>query len=65
MLDGLLGLVGLDEVEVRAAGVLHLGRGEDGHLALVDAVGVGDDRALRGLAEDLRQPADRHRAASR
>ena len=32
-----------------AAGAL----AELGHLALVDAVGVDDDQALRGLAEDL------------
>ena len=29
---------------------------------MVDAVGVGDDGAAGGLAEDLRQPADRHHA---
>ena len=35
---------------------------ESRHLALVDPVGVGDDAAGGGLAEDLRQPADGHGA---
>ena len=35
---------------------------EIGHEALVDPVRAGDDPALGGLAEDLGQPHDRHRA---
>ena len=45
----------IDEIEIA-----RLGSGEIGHLPLVDAVRVGDDPALGGLAEDLGQPHDRH-----
>ena len=45
----------IDEVEVAA-----LDRGEIGHQALVDAMRVGDDPALGGLAENLGQAHHRH-----
>ena len=34
--------------------------GKDGYVAAVDAVGVGDDRAVGGLAKDNFQPGSRH-----
>ena len=52
------GILGRDEVEVAVA----LGPGEVGDGAPVDAVGCGDDPALRRLAEHLGQPHHRHRA---
>ena len=55
---GGFGIVRLHEVEVAVA----FGRAEIGHRALVDAVGAGDDPALRGLPEHLGQPHHRHRA---
>ena len=38
--------------------------GQNGQLPLIDRVGVHDDEALPGLAEDLRQGDRRHRAAA-
>ena len=55
-LNGGLGVVGRHEVEVAVAS----GRAEIGHQALIQAVSVHDDPALRGLPEHLGQPHDRH-----
>ena len=52
------GVVGLDEVEIALACA---GGADSGSSPCVDAVGGPDDPALPGLAEDLRQPHDRHR----
>src|SRR6266849_6102250 len=54
--NALLGVDRIDEIEVAA-----LDRSEVGHLTLVDPVRIGNDPALGGLAEDLRQTHDRHR----
>ena len=51
----LFGVRRIDEIEVAA-----FDRREIGHQALIDAVRVGDDAALGGLAEDLGQTHDRH-----
>ena len=54
--DAVLGIGAFDEMEV-AGRILHPLR----HQSLVDAVRVDDDPARGRLAEDLRQPHDRHR----
>jgi hypothetical protein len=53
-LNGGLGLVGRNEVEVALASR----RAEIGHRALIDAMGIDDDPARGGLPEHLRQPHD-------
>ena len=55
--DAVLGLGGFHEVVIAVA---LAGFGEFRHLALVDAVRVDDDPALRRLPEHLRQPDHRH-----
>ena len=56
-----LGLLALDEVEIGFV----LPVGQLGHEPLVDAVGVGDDAAVGGLAEHLGQPRHGRHAAVR
>ena len=60
-LNGILGILGWNEVEVAVAG----GCGEIGHQALIDAVGVDDNPACRGLPEHLGEAHHRVRRQSR
>ena len=57
-LNGGLGILGRNEVEVAVADR----RAEIGNRSLIDAVGVDDDPARRGLPEHLCQAHDGHRA---
>src|SRR5438105_8794693 len=57
---GGFGIVRLHKIEVAVA----LGPGEVGNGAPVDLVRAGDDPAVGGLAKDLGQAHDRHRAGS-
>src|SRR5437016_2476178 len=54
-----LWLVPLDEVEIRVPPCAMYVR----HLSAADAVGAGDDAAIRRLPEDFREPDGRHDAA--
>ena len=54
-LNGGLGILGRNEVEVAVAGR----RAEIGHRALIDAMGVSDDPARGGLPEHLGEAHDR------
>ena len=57
-LNGGLGILGRNEVEVAVAGR----RAEIGHRTLIDAMGVDDDPACSGLPEHLGQSHDGHSA---
>jgi hypothetical protein len=59
--DAVLGIAGLDEVEV---GAVALRGAQVGHAAGVYPVGVGDDLALSGLAEDLGEARHGHGAGA-
>ena len=56
--DGGFRIVRLHEVEV----ALGSGRAEIGDRALIDAMGAGDDAALRGLPEHFGEAHHRHGA---